>query len=94
MDDHWLSIKQAARVSGRSESELRQAILEGDFCAIPVDDKREYLVRLRDASDVTVRSARRRTSRTESRGGPWGFVLLLLVVVIGPTAVFVIRYLL
>src|ERR1041384_3468468 len=42
------SLKDAARRSGLSEETIRRKILTGEIAAIPVDDDRQYLVRLED----------------------------------------------
>ena len=41
-------LREAARRSGIPEERLRRRILEGDLVATPVDDDRQYLVRLAD----------------------------------------------
>jgi len=42
------SLREAARRSGIPEEQLRRRILTGELAAEPVDDDRQYLVRLED----------------------------------------------
>jgi hypothetical protein len=71
-----VSLKQAARISGIPEAELRRRILEGTLAARAVDDGRQYLVRLEDLGIAAP------PPRRKSRFVVAGLALLLLLVLL------------
>jgi hypothetical protein len=56
------SLREAARRSGISEEAIRRKILTGEIAALPVDDDRQYLVRLEDLGVAPPATAPERTA--------------------------------
>ena len=55
-------LREAARRAGMTEEEVRRKILLGEIAAVPVDDDRQYLVRLEDVGIASPRPAAQRRS--------------------------------
>ena len=48
-----VSLRDAARLSGIPEEAIRRKILTGEIASVPVDDDRQYFVRLEDLGVAT-----------------------------------------